>query len=357
MAALVRADAPARRPGLRGSHGGLRPALLDRWQRDFPLVAAPFERIAAVQGSSEAAVLHEFARLHGEGSVSRIGAVWGTGAGGAAMLCALAVPAARLVAVAAQVSAEPGETHNYEREHDWNLWFVVTGHDGDAVAATADRLDARTGLRALRLPMHRAYRIDLGFDLFGAAAPVVAQAAASRVEPVAEADRPLAALLEAGLPLVARPYDAWATALDRPRDAVLATLARWQREGTVRRYGVIVRHHELGISHNAMTVFDVPDDRVDTIGAALARQPGVTLCYRRVRGPGWPYNLYCMVHGRDRSAVRGVIAGAMAGAGLADHDHAVLFSRCRFKQQGARYFRAADSQPIAVSAQACHASE
>jgi DNA-binding Lrp family transcriptional regulator len=321
------------------SQGAIRLALLNDWQRDFPLVATPFEHIAHALGTTESAVLHEFKMLQGEGSVSRIGAVWGAGAGGAAMLCAFAAPTARLATVAALVSAEHGVNHNYEREHDWNLWFVVTGRDRAAVDATVDRLEARTGLKALRLRMKRAYRIDLGFELRRDAAPAVTRASVACVEPVAEADRALAALVEAGLPLVAQPYDAWATALGQTREALLATLARWQREGTVRRFGVIVRHHELGISHNAMTVFDVPDEAVDALGAALARERGVTLCYRRERAPGWPYNLYCMVHGRDRATVLDLVAHAIAGAGLDAYDHAVLFSARRFKQQGARYFR------------------
>ncbi|MBT9525581.1 MAG: Lrp/AsnC family transcriptional regulator [Rhizobacter sp.] len=321
------------------SPAATRLALLNDWQRDFPLTASPFAHIATALGTREEAVLHEFASLHGEGSVSRIGAVWGAGAGGAAMLCAFAVPAARLKAVAALVSAETGVNHNYEREHDWNLWFVVTGRDRAAVDATVDRLQACTGLKALRLRMQRAYRIDLGFELHRDAVPAVARAAAIRVEPVAAADRRLAALVEAGLPLVAQPYDVWAQALGQTRDALLATLARWQREGTVRRFGVIVRHHELGISHNAMTVFDVPDEVVDALGTALARERGITLCYRRERAAGWPYNLYCMVHGRDRGTVLGLVAQAITGAGLTAYDHAVLFSARRFKQQGARYFR------------------
>jgi DNA-binding Lrp family transcriptional regulator len=326
------------------SQGAVRRALLDRWQRDFPLVEAPYAQLGAAIGTSAATVLHEFALLQGEGSVARIGAVWGPGAGGAAMLCAFAVPPGRLAATAAIVSAEPGVNHNYEREHDWNLWFVVTATDAVALAASVDRLEARCGQRALRLPMRRAYRIDLGFDLYGLApghgASSTCAAGGSGVEPVAGTDRPLAALVEAGLPLVERPYDAWAAALGGTRARVVDTLARWLRAGTVRRFGVIVRHHELGIVHNAMCVFGVPDDAVDTAGAALARQPGVTLCYRRATAPGWPYNLYCMVHGRDRPGVLATIAAAIAGAGLQAHDHAVLFSRRRYKQQGGRYFRA-----------------
>jgi DNA-binding Lrp family transcriptional regulator len=117
------------------------------------------------------------------------------------------------------------------------------------------------------------------------------------------------------------------------------TLERWLREGTLRRFGAIVRHHEAGFAHNAMTVFDVADDLVDARGEVLATQPGVTLAYRRERAVGWPYNLYCMVHGRDRTGVEAAIATAIRRSGLRPHPSAVLFSRRRFKQVGARYFR------------------
>jgi DNA-binding Lrp family transcriptional regulator len=120
---------------------------------------------------------------------------------------------------------------------------------------------------------------------------------------------------------------------------VIQTLQRWLDQGTLRRFGVVVRHHELGFDQNAMTVFDVPEAEVDACGAALARQPGVTLCYRRARAEGWPFNLYCMVHGRERDAVRRQIDDAARAAGLQRHVREVLFSGRRFKQQGASYFR------------------
>ena len=304
--------------------------LLNDWQRNFPLVATPFATLADSCGCDESAVLNSYAALQSEGAISRIGGVWGAGAGGAAMLCAFAVPSAQLEAVAALVSAHPGVNHNYERENYHNLWFVITG-------VARDRLEAQAGLAALRLPMRRAYRIDLGFDLRKdlAHGGSVQRAAV----PVAQADAPLAGLVEGGLPLLERPFDSWAQALGQPPDEVLATLQRWLREGTHKRFGVVVRHHEAGFSHNAMTVFDVPDDQVDHYGAALAAQHGITLAYRRERAPGWRYNLYCMVHGRNRDAVDAALASAIASSGLQSHPHTVLFSRRRFKQAGARYFR------------------
>jgi len=333
-------------------------ALLNPWQHGFPRVDRPFAQIGDSLGLDEDAVLAGFAQLQRQGALSRIGGVFGANTGGAGLLAAMAVPAERLQDVAAIVSAHPGVNHNYAREHHYNLWFVMTGADAAAVALAMDQLEQATGLVALRLRMQRAYRIDLGFDLgprniAGAAAlPVASHRAAV---PVAAADRPLAALVEAGLPLVAHPYQAWAETLGRPQAEVLATLARWLDQGTLRRFGVVVRHHELGIAANAMTVFNVPDDQVDACGAALAREGAVTLAYRRERAPQWPYNLYCMVHGRSRDEVQAALQGLIPRCGLADVPQAVLFSRQRFKQVGARRFRDAPSaQGVTRSAEVAH---
>jgi DNA-binding Lrp family transcriptional regulator len=312
--------------------------LLNDWQHGFPLLPRPFDDLGLQLGCDGHEVLRHYRALHAEGSLSRIGGVFAAGAGGAAALCAYAVRPQRLEDVAALVSAHPGVNHNYEREHTFNLWFVMTGSDVAAVHSGVDALDAATGLRALRLPMLRAYRIDLGFDLLDLRKRRMARAQASACPPVAAADRPLAALAGEGLPLVEEPYGAWAAQLGRGTDAVLDTLQGWLAGGTLRRFGVVVRHHELGIDQNAMCVFDVGDGDVDATGARLAQQPGVTLCYRRARAPGWPYSLYAMVHGRERAQVLAQVESATAAAGLQAAPRAVLFSRRRFTQRGARYF-------------------
>jgi DNA-binding Lrp family transcriptional regulator len=326
------------------THEELRRSLLNDWQRGFPLTTAPFARIAAALNCSEAAVIEHYQALRAQGSLSRIGGVFAAGAGGAGLLAAVAVPAGQLDAVAALVSAQPGVNHNYEREHHWNLWFVLNGRSAAAVQRTMDALQALVRLPMLRLPMQRAYRIDLGFDLGG---PIGLSPTDTRGEapaPLAADDWPLAALVEQGLPLVRRPFDLWALQLGNDGDHVVERLARWQRDGTLKRFGAIVRHHELGFDANAMTVFDVADDQVDAHGAALARDNAVTLAYRRARAPHWPYNLYCMVHGRDRDTVRTTLDGVIERAGLRPVAHETLFSRRRFKQEGARRFRDLDRQ-------------
>src|SRR3990167_5280718 len=174
-------------------HTDLRLALLNPWQRGFPLVREPFAHIASTLGMSADEVLAGYARLQQDGALSRIGGVFAGNAGGAALLAAMAVPPERLDAVAAVVSSHPGVNHNYQREHHYNLWFVMTGQDDAAVRAAMQSLEDATGLMALQLRMQRAYRIDLGFDLRERTAPAP-MAAAREATPVLDADRPLAAL-------------------------------------------------------------------------------------------------------------------------------------------------------------------
>jgi len=166
-------------------------------------------------------------------------------------------------------------------------------------------------------------------------------------------DRLLLGEIERGLPLVSRPYAELAERIGLGEAEVIARIAQLQQDGVIRRLGVIVRHHELGYQANAMVVWDVPDDLVDEIGRRVAARPEVTLCYRRPRRPpDWPYNFYCMIHGRDRKTVRRAIASVGIDCGLADMPQATLFSRRRFKQRGARYTRrerglASQPEPVA----------
>lgn len=320
-----------------GGASGLEARLLNNWQRGFPLSNRPFAQMGQSEGATEIEVIRIFADTMQRGAISRIGGVWAPGVGGAALLCAMAVPPQRLESVAALVSAHPGVNHNYEREHALNLWFVITGTGAEPLDEALASIQRDTALPVTRLKMVRPYRIDLGFDLHRPA--VGGSAIRQRPPRVALADRELAALVEAGLPLVPEPFGTWADELGMPTAEVLARIHAWLDAGTLRRFGLVVRHHEVGFGANAMTVFDIPDDAVDAVGERLAMQPGITLCYRRERAPGWRYNLYCMVHGRSRDETLALLHAAITAAGLAEQPHQVLFSRHRFKQTGARYFR------------------
>ena len=318
-------------------------ALIDRWQHDFPFVEQPFAEVGRSVALSEADTIAAFRHLVAQEVISRIGAVVRPNTIGASTLAAIAVPAARLEEVAGVVSQERLVTHNYEREHRLNLWFVIAGADTDSVAATIARIAARSGLSVLDLPMLRAYHLGLGFGLSengnGRQLPCRARVVQNYApQPI---DRALVAAIENGLPLVAAPYRVVAEEIGTDPGVVMGRLSGLVDAGVISRFGCVLRHQRLGFDANAMAVWDVADDGIDAVGERFAGHPKVTLCYQRPRQlPLWPYNLFCMVHARSRaeasSAIDELNRDVDAGTVKA---HAVLFSTRCFKQRGAVFSR------------------
>jgi DNA-binding Lrp family transcriptional regulator len=327
--------------------------LLNEWQRALPLVSRPFAEMARALGISEEGVIARLRHLKSRGHISRVGAVFRPHVLGWSTLAAVAAPPERMDAVARVIDACPEVNHNYEREHAYNLWFVVTAPSAGQVADVLAHIHRQTGLKPLNLPMVEDYHIDLGFDLghdlgnghLGqplARVPINGagksrQAEALRAE-LDSVDYALAAALEPGLPLTSRPYAELATFRGLSEAACIDRITRLIDLGVMRRFGVVVRHRELGYTANAMVVWDVPDSCVNAVGRLLGTQSAVTLCYQRPRRPpDWHYNLFSMVHGRDRDAVLAEIARLRADPILAGIPCQPLFSKRRFKQRGARY--------------------
>jgi len=150
-------------------------------------------------------------------------------------------------------------------------------------------------------------------------------------------DRNIVERLQAGMPLVARPYDAVAEALGVAPELVRSRVAAMLADGRIRRIGAVPNHYALGWRANGMSVWDVDDARVDALGAAVGALPYVTHCYRRPRRlPQWRYNLFAMVHGADRAEVEGKVAKIAAVLGDAARAHDVLYSTRILKKTGLR---------------------
>jgi DNA-binding Lrp family transcriptional regulator len=150
-------------------------------------------------------------------------------------------------------------------------------------------------------------------------------------------DRLLIVATQAGLPLVERPYDVIGEEIGISGAEVQERLRNMMAAGTIRRIGAVPNHYALGYVHNGMTVWDVDDSQVDALGAAVGRLEFVTHCYRRPRRlPDWPYNLFAMVHGRDRSQVDAAVAAIVGVLGSACRSHDVLFSSRVLKKTGLR---------------------
>jgi DNA-binding Lrp family transcriptional regulator len=311
-------------------------ALVDRWQRDFPLISRPFEMVGLSVGIDESTAIETYERLRRQNVISRIGAVVKPHTLGASTLAAMRVPPERLEQVAAIVSREPLVNHNYERTNDHNLWFVVAGPHLPAVAATIEYIEEQTGLAVLDLPLLQAYHLDLGFSVADGSSQ-----RGERAPPTADyrpdsVDRELLAAIEDGLPIVEQPYRDVATEVGLDERDVIDRFRRLTASGVVTRFGCVVRHRLLGYTANAMAVWDVPDDRADAVATLFVRNPRVTLCYRRSRRlPEWPYNFYCMVHAKSQHDALAVIDELNYNAAIARNEQTVLFSTRCFKQRGA----------------------
>ncbi|MCW9034824.1 MAG: AsnC family protein [Rhodospirillales bacterium] len=159
---------------------------------------------------------------------------------------------------------------------------------------------------------------------------------------LSDTDKLLVGIVAKGLPIISRPYEEVGRQIGLSEEEVILRLADLCSEGTIKRFGVVVRHHELGYKANAMCVWDIPDDRIEEIAEKFSSYDFVTLCYRRPRRlPDWPYSLFCMIHGKEREAVLEQAAQLVKDCGLEDINRDVLFSGRRFKQRGARYGMAA----------------
>jgi DNA-binding Lrp family transcriptional regulator len=309
----------------------------DRWQREFPLTERPFLDIGFSAGIDEDDVIATFERLLGGDVISRVGAIVRPRTIGSSTLAALSVPSSRMEHVVSVVSEEPLVTHNYEREHALNLWFVITGPDAGAIDRAIERIENRTGLSVVNLPLLKAYHLDLGFAL-----TQPRKRSAARDTPVMYRpdlrDRSLLAAIEDGIPLVARPFKEVAERIGIDESVVIHRLQQLLQSGIITRFGCVVRHRTLGFTANAMTVWNVPDAVVDVVASHVVKNPGVTLCYQRRRHSSvWPYNLFCMVHAKSREEALTTVADLNATAEIGLYEQAVLFSTRCFKQRGALF--------------------
>jgi len=150
--------------------------------------------------------------------------------------------------------------------------------------------------------------------------------------------RQLRSILEKGLPLVSKPYLVIAELISAQEQQIIEQIEAWQEQSLIKRFGLVVKHRQLGYTANAMVVWDIENDKVDAIAEQLSKREEISLCYRRPRKlPDWTYNLFCMIHGQDRTQVLTQIENIVTLLNLAAIDKDVLFSNKAYKQHGARY--------------------
>ncbi len=321
--------------------------LINNYQRDFPLHHHPFKYIAEQHHTDTATVLSRLKQLKKDGVITRVGPVFRPNTIGVSTLAAMKVPANQLESVAEQINQYSEVNHNYEREHEFNLWFVATAPDKQHLTHAIQDMERQTGIAVMCLPLVEEYHIDLGFQMplqHEHASHVINKHYSSKatvrysIQPDDHIQQQLIAEIQSGLPLVETPYAEIAKRIDISEQEVIRRIDIMLSAGTIRRLGVIVRHRELGYRANAMVVWDFPDDQVSQWGNQLSQINCITLCYQRPRHlPDWPYNLFTMIHGKDKETVEHAIDELVQKQGLENIPKAILFSKRRFKQRGACY--------------------
>jgi DNA-binding Lrp family transcriptional regulator len=318
-------------------------------QASFPLVRRPFEAIATRLGTSEETVLDRLASLRKAGSIRKIGPVFEPARFGiSSELIAVQVSPAELDRVGEAVSLWRPVTHCYARSHPINLWLAALSAGEQVFEEAQARALAMPGVSGVwRLPAVRRFKVAVRFDLTRGTGPDVESPAAATngmddASPAVlsssareEPDLRLLAALETDLPLRPEPFSVLALDYGLDEARIISTLQRWTADGRIRRYGALVSHLRLGFVANAMTAWQVPADRVEEVGAALALSSHVSHCYERPAFPEFPFNLYAMVHERSRERCMAVVEELSGRCG--DSPRAVLFSTSEFKKSSPRY--------------------
>ena len=328
-----------------------RQLVLDEIQGGFPLAIDPYAELAERLGLTRDAVVGAVGALREDGIVRRIGASFSSPRlGFKSSLCALAVAGdeGEIDRVAALVSAHPEITHNYLRNDRFNLWFTTITRDDESRRSLLDAIVDETGCHeCIDLPSTAMYKIRVDFGKHGMGG---AGASAAHGDGIDEAFAPFdigdpfdVALVRWGQGDVfsddpfgeAAAFVADETGAFVSPERVIERLQEWKRNGVLRRFGAMVMHRKIGFNYNGMTIWDVPDECKDKLGAAFAAMPFVSHCYARVRDEAWPFNLYAMVHGKTQEQLDEQVTQLAAIAGFQPK---VLVSTKEYKKGSPVYF-------------------
>ena len=321
--------------------------LLNALQSRFPLDPEPFAAVARESGLDEREALERSERLLRDRIIREITPIFDTTAlGYSSMLVAARVDAERPHRAAHIINEHPGVSHNYLRNHDFNLWFTIaTAPDSKlGLDGTLEVLRERSGAESMRkLPTLTMFKINMNLEMEGGtdklAAPVEAVEPMPR-DPVPVDDFDIAVIRALQGPMEVRP-DAYAPAAERlgvPVPRLLEHLEGMAKRKLLRRVAAILFHRRAGFSANGMGVWKVPDDQIMELGPRMAAVRGVSHCYRRPTYPDWPYSVFTMAHGRSKEECDAVLDGVAAVCGLGGDDRSTLYSSTEFKKVRLHYF-------------------
>ncbi|MET0068514.1 MAG: hypothetical protein ABW096_00640 [Candidatus Thiodiazotropha sp.] len=315
--------------------------LINRFQGGVDLAQRPFREMARALASEEDTVLESVRGLLERGWLSRFGPLYNAERlGGSLVLAAMAVPEARFDRVTEQVNGLAAVAHNYRRDHWLNMWFVLATDSSRAMRKTIAQIENETGLRVYAFPKEQEFYLGLWFEMGDDGSlntrSIPAVAATESVD-LDDLDRRIIAETQQGLPLTHDPCQTLAWRIGCWPSDVVTRIDSMLQSGVIRRTGLVPNHYRLGFRGNGMTVWNIPDDRLREAGERIGAMDFVSHCYARPRHlPDWPYNLFAMVHGRDREDVMLKVGELSQQLRVCNQGHEVLFSSAVLKKSGMR---------------------
>ena len=319
--------------------------LLNLMQGSFPIAPRPYEHVASLAEVAETDVMSRVQRLLDKRIIRQVTPIFDTRTlGYSSMLVAAKVDPEHPHRAAQVINQHPGVSHNYLRNHEFNLWFTIATEPDSRLGleGTLEVLAREAGAESVRqLPTLKLFKIRMDLEMEGDT-----QALSSAVEakepidldpqPYDEHDIAVIRALQGDMPVVSEPYAAGAAAVGMSQQAFLDHLSRMQERGILRRVAAILYHRRAGFSANGMGVWQVPDEQIADIGRRMAAVRGISHCYQRPTYADWPYSVFTMAHGRSKEECDAVLDAIAEQTGISQR--ATLYSSTEFKKIRLLYF-------------------
>ncbi len=317
--------------------------ILNEIQWSFPLVTRPFDSIAKKFNTTPKIVKERLNNLKEIGVLRQLSAIFDTRKlGYTSSLVAMEIEADKLEYVASQINRHPGVTHNYERDHEFNLWFTLAVPPGADLKAELDKFNVLQGIKKVRmLPTLQLFKIGVKLDLVDEKKHDIAPTEEKKeiknikFEPT-EQDKNFIRELQKNMEIIDEPFVNAANNLGLTENEVFEKMKHYEDIGVMRRFAAILRHRQIGFTANGMIVWKVPEDKISEVGGKLGSFPQVSHCYERPTYPDWPYNVFSMIHCKTQDEAHDVAKTIQDQIHVDDYD--ILFSTREFKKTRVEYF-------------------
>jgi DNA-binding Lrp family transcriptional regulator len=319
--------------------------LLNLLQGRFPLARRPFAEVARLAGVDEHEAMRRTRRLLEDRIIREITPIFDTRVlGYRSMLVAASVDPENPWRAAKIINSHPGVSHNYLRNHDFNIWFTIAVEPDSRLGldGTLEVLQRLTGAESVRqLPTLRLFKIRMDLEMEkGTDALAAAGVAEEPKEPdpieLSELDVAVIRATQGPMAVASEPYAQAAGELGLSQDALLHHLDSMRARKALRRVAAILYHRRAGFSANGMGVWSVPEERVLELGPHMAAFRGISHCYQRPTYPDWPYSVFTMAHGRSKEECDAVLDSIAESTGI--EERRTLYSSTEFKKIRLLYF-------------------